>query len=100
MEVTLCQGHRETNFTLAHSPAPGILTLSGDSAAGNRTRVFRVTGGNTNHYTTTDMVLGQRQVLFVDDCLQSDSRRFITLEVTHCQRNRETNFALVHFGAR
>ncbi len=25
-----------------------------NSAAGNCTRVFRVTGGNTNHYTTTD----------------------------------------------
>ena len=59
MEVTLCQGHRETNFTLAHSCAPWILTLSGDSAAGNRTRVFRVTGGNTNHYTTADLIKGR-----------------------------------------
>ena len=27
----------------------------GNSAAGNCTRVFRVTGGNTDHYTTTDL---------------------------------------------
>ena len=27
-----------------------------DSAAGNWTRVFRVTGGNTNHYTTADLI--------------------------------------------
>ena len=26
-----------------------------NSAAGNCTRVFRVTGGNTNHYTTADL---------------------------------------------
>ena len=77
MEVTLCQRHRETNFTLAHSRAPWILTLSGDSAAGNWTRVFRVTGGNTNHYTTTEMVLGKRQVVYVENCLDSDSGRFL-----------------------
>ena len=64
MEVTLCQRHRETKFT-------------GDSAAGNRTRVFRVTGGNTNHYTTKDMSLGKRQVLVVDECFDSDNRRFL-----------------------
>ena len=27
-----------------------------NSAAGNWTRVFRVTGGNTNHYTTADLI--------------------------------------------
>ena len=27
-----------------------------NSAAGNSTRVFRVTGGNTDHYTTADMM--------------------------------------------
>ena len=32
------------------------------SAAGNRTRVFRVTGGNTNHYTTADLH-------FMDHCI-------------------------------
>ena len=26
-----------------------------DSPAGNRTRVVRVTGGNTHHYTTEDL---------------------------------------------
>ena len=33
---------------------------SANSAAGNSTRVFRVTGGNTNHYTTADL---QRQLV-------------------------------------
>ena len=65
MEVTLCQRHRETKFT-------------GDSAAGNRTRVFRVAGGNTNHYTTTDMVVGNRQVRSLEDLLHLDSRRFLS----------------------
>ena len=36
-----------------------------DSAAGNWARVFRVTGGNTNHYTTADLVREERQVLNV-----------------------------------
>ena len=31
---------------------------SKSSTAGNRTQVFCVTGGNTNHYTTADLVLG------------------------------------------
>ena len=30
-----------------------------DSPAGNRTRVFRVTGGDTYHYTTEDDLLGK-----------------------------------------
>ena len=29
-----------------------------DSPAGNRTRVFRVTGGDTYHYTTEDIRFG------------------------------------------
>ena len=32
-----------------------LLRASSNSAAGNWTRVFRVTGGNTDHYTTADL---------------------------------------------
>ena len=33
----------------------------GNSAAGDRTRAFRVTGGNTDHYTTTDLRIAHEQ---------------------------------------
>ena len=45
--------------TLHHSGAAGHADLhrrcAENSAAGNRARVFRVTGGNTDHYTTADL---------------------------------------------
>jgi hypothetical protein len=40
--------------TLKSHP-PHISNSKQNSAAGNRTRVFRVTGGNTNHYATVDL---------------------------------------------
>ena len=40
------------------------------SPAGNRTPVFRVTGGDTYHYTTEDHGLKQNQVLFISSCLR------------------------------
>ena len=34
-----------------------LYVVQKDSVAGNRTPVSRVTGGNTGHYTTTDVIL-------------------------------------------
>ena len=64
-----CQGGADSCFPplLFRSPDKVAKTSNSDrrdttpaekqgySAAGNCTRVFRVTGGNTNHYTTADV---------------------------------------------
>ena len=48
-----CMCHSATRITFLKLHVNHIRK---NSAAGNWTRVFRVTGGNTNHYTTTDLV--------------------------------------------
>ena len=57
---------------LSRSPTPCLICSKGNSViiwcrlhakrcspAGNRTRVFRVTGGDTDHYTTEDLTVPQ-----------------------------------------
>ena len=60
--VTWSMFTKASGAACASSSAAQLLTVghvvSGDaktSAAGNRTRVFRVTGGNTDHYTTAEL---------------------------------------------
>ena len=38
------------------------------SPAGNRTRVFRVTGGDTHHYTTEEWTLTSVQLEYLNKC--------------------------------
>ena len=48
-----------------------VETDPSNSETGNRTRVFRVTGGNTNHYTISDD--GTSFSLDQCDCAESNS---------------------------
>ena len=57
-------------------------SIKRSSPAGNRTRVFRVTGGDTDHYTTEDLLCVD--AIFIS---LSDVSLILSVHLLHCRRS-------------